>query len=286
MKQFFMFPEAKSYDWSSNQQFVYISKVNREDINHPRTLHSHDDLVELILITEGEGKIFIGDQYFDIKKGSLVIYNSHIVHDELFSSEPIALYCIGIRGVKEKELRENALISDTIEPIFETKQYYDLLLPLFQTAFEILEKEVSNYTEIVQQLGRAIIALIKKNIINDTVKNVEESSKLQIVKEIKEYMDSYFSEDFKLNTFNKNGRWPINEFYFAHKFRELYDYSPIEYLQRRRIGEAQTLLINTDLSITTIAYQVGFNSSSYFTTLFKKVVNLSPRVYRNQYTER
>ena len=99
-------------------------------------------------------------------------------------------------------------------------------------------------------------------------------------------MDSYFSEDFKLNTFNKNGRWPINEFYFAHKFKELYDYSPIEYLQRRRIGEAQTLLINTDLSITTIAYQVGFNSSSYFTTLFKKVVNLSPRVYRNQYTER
>lgn len=46
------------------------------------------------------------------------------------------------------------------------------------------------------------------------------------------------------------------------------------------------MLINTDLSLTAIAHQVGFNSSAYFSTLFKKMVNMTPKDYRNIYTMR
>ncbi|MCH4167631.1 MAG: AraC family transcriptional regulator [Streptococcaceae bacterium] len=286
MKQYFLLPNSQAENPSKQYQLVYMSKVEGVDKNHPRMLHSHQSLVELILITAGSSKIFIGNQYFAVKKGDLIIYNSGVVHDELLSNDPIALYCIGIKGIHETNLRADALISDRTEPIFETGRYYDLLLPLFQSAFDILEQEINNYNQLVQTLGQTIIELLKANIINHQSKLTSASAKLIIVQEIKQYLDVHFAEEFKLSTLNQEGRWPINEYYFAHQFKALYDYTPIEYLQRRRIGEAQTLLINTDLSITEIAYQVGFNSSSYFTTLFKKIVHLSPRTYRNQYTER
>ncbi|MBS7576057.1 MULTISPECIES: AraC family transcriptional regulator [unclassified Enterococcus] len=286
MKQYFLLSDKQNKNSSSDYQLIYMSKVEGVDKDHPRMLHSHQSIVELILITAGSSKIFIGNQYFPVKKGDLIIYNSGVVHDELSSNDPIALYCIGIKGINETNLRADALISDRAEPIFETGQYYAVLLPLFQSAFDMLEQEINNYNSLVQTLGQTIIELIKANVINNQSKLAEDSSKLIIVQEIKQYLDVHFSEEFKLSTLNQEGRWPINEYYFAHKFKALYDYTPIEYLQRRRIGEAQTLLINTDLSITEIAYQVGFNSSSYFTTLFKKIVKLTPKTYRNQYTAR
>lgn len=46
----------------------------------------------------------------------------------------------------------------------------------------------------------------------------------------------------------------------------------MQYLLRRRIGEAQTLLITTDLSITRIAERVGYDTQSYFNLQFTKNV--------------
>ncbi len=61
-------------------------------------------------------------------------------------------------------------------------------------------------------------------------------------------------------------------------------YSPMNYIIRRRIGEAQTLLITTKLSITEIAGMVGFSNPNNFNIQFQKQVGLSPREYRKTYT--
>jgi YesN/AraC family two-component response regulator len=49
---------------------------------------------------------------------------------------------------------------------------------------------------------------------------------------------------------------------------------------RRRIGEAQSLLINTNYNVTMIAGIVGYDNPNYFTTLFSKIVGMSPKKYR------
>lgn len=286
MKQYFV-PNVRTTDSKcSNDQLVYISKVTVADRNHPRTMHAHDDLVEVILITEGSGDIFIGDRYFPIQQGDLVVYNSKVVHDELFSSRPVSLYCLGFKQLQATELRKNALIADDSQPIFQTNHHFDLLESWFASAFTLLETEVVNYDTLTQKISDLILLYLRGNIFHQSKKNTTEENKLAIVREIKAYIDIHFSDDFKLKDLKGQGRWSINEYYFAHKFKELYNYSPIEYIQRRRIGEAQTMLINTDLSLTAIAHQVGFNSSAYFSTLFKKMVNMTPKDYRNIYTMR
>lgn len=48
-----------------------------------------------------------------------------------------------------------------------------------------------------------------------------------------------------------------------------------------RIEEAKRFLLQTNLPITDIALTVGFNSSQYFSNVFKKYTNLSPKEFRN-----
>ena len=54
----------------------------------------------------------------------------------------------------------------------------------------------------------------------------------------------------------------------------------------RRIGEAQTLLINTGYSATEIAFLVGYNDSNYFNTIFTKIVGMSPIKYRKYWVDK
>lgn len=63
-------------------------------------------------------------------------------------------------------------------------------------------------------------------------------------------------------------------------FRKATGQSPIEYLVRLRIQRAMELLRNTDLSITEIAMEVGFNDSNYFSRQFHRILGESPRSFR------
>ncbi len=63
-------------------------------------------------------------------------------------------------------------------------------------------------------------------------------------------------------------------------FRKATGQTPIEYLVRLRIQKAMELLQSTDLSITEIALEVGFNDSNYFTRQFRRILGESPRAFR------
>lgn len=57
----------------------------------------------------------------------------------------------------------------------------------------------------------------------------------------------------------------------------------MHYAIRRRLGEAQSLLIMTNRSITDIALSIGFGSQSQFYNIFKKYIGMSPGKYRETY---
>lgn len=56
--------------------------------------------------------------------------------------------------------------------------------------------------------------------------------------------------------------------------------APIQYVTRRRIGDAQNLLLSTDKTITDIAMECGYNNSNYFQVVFNNFVGMPPGKYR------
>src|SRR5262249_50959330 len=69
-------------------------------------------------------------------------------------------------------------------------------------------------------------------------------------------------------------------YYLIRSFRHIYKQTPHQYLVGQRIAKAKELLRNSDLSITEICMEVGFESLGSFSTLFSKVVGISPSAYR------
>lgn len=64
-------------------------------------------------------------------------------------------------------------------------------------------------------------------------------------------------------------------------FQQELGISPWEYLTRYRIKEAKDLLKTTDLPITEVAGQIGFDDPAYFSRLFRSHTGQSPKDYRN-----
>ena len=98
---------------------------------------------------------------------------------------------------------------------------------------------------------------------------------------IKDYIDRHFAEDFSLQSMAD--ALHVSPYYLAHVCKDVTGYSPLQYVLRRRIGEAQTLLITTELPVTRIAAQVGYDNPSHFNAQFSKAVGMSPRTFRKEY---
>lgn len=76
----------------------------------------------------------------------------------------------------------------------------------------------------------------------------------------------------------------FSTYYFSRVFKSLTTTSFLEYLTMQRIKKAQTLLADSSLSITDIAYQSGYTSISTFNRVFRKSRGCSPTEYRKYYT--
>ncbi|MDR6626903.1 helix-turn-helix transcriptional regulator [Caulobacter segnis] len=82
--------------------------------------------------------------------------------------------------------------------------------------------------------------------------------------------------------------WPItrlaevsgtSEAYFARSFRAAFGIPPHRYLLTRRVERAVALLRDTDLAITEIAFQAGWNSLGTFCRTFRDITGEPPAIY-------
>ncbi|QBK06293.1 AraC family transcriptional regulator [Hylemonella gracilis] len=74
----------------------------------------------------------------------------------------------------------------------------------------------------------------------------------------------------------------VSETHFAHAFREAFGLPPHRYLLTRRIERALTLLRDTELPITEIGFQTGWESLGSFGRAFRDITGLSPSAARLQ----
>lgn len=73
----------------------------------------------------------------------------------------------------------------------------------------------------------------------------------------------------------------LSPFHFARLFKKLTGATPHAYLAGLRAARAQTLLAETDLSITEVSARVGYASSSHFTKAFRHATGMTPRAFRS-----
>jgi AraC-like DNA-binding protein len=94
----------------------------------------------------------------------------------------------------------------------------------------------------------------------------------------KDYMDSFFAGEIQLR--DAAGAACVSPYHFHRLFHEVFHETPNQYLQRKRLTQARELLRNCDRDVMEISLDIGFQSSTSFSALFRRSFGCSPREYR------
>ena len=96
--------------------------------------------------------------------------------------------------------------------------------------------------------------------------------------QLKEELEQNYAYTYTLELLEKE--YQVNRYRLCKEFRKHFNTTPIQYLHEIRIQASQSLLIETDMKIHEIAFEIGYDNTNYFISHFKKFVGTTPAEYR------
>jgi AraC family transcriptional regulator len=131
----------------------------------------------------------------------------------------------------------------------------------------------------VESLGIALAAhLARKYVAGAPPREQHGALSASELRRVLEYIDAHLGTDLALEHLAQAAG--MNLFAFVRHFKQRTGLPPHQYVLRRRIERARSLLADTDLSIVEIALRCGFGDQSSFTTAFRRRTRLTPGGYR------
>lgn len=259
-------------------ELVYVCHANEEHTTLPRTMHMHKQMLEIVFIKKGNGRHLIGNNIYDVKQGDILIYNSHVLHDEYMDqTSKMSVYCVGMKNVKCSGLPENHLIPESMSCVWNCGDQAHQIETLLEMILFQVKTNQAGHQETCSYLLSALISLLLT--IPKEQPLITEEVCCSLFLKIKSYIDLHYAENITLSSIAKELN--ASPYYIAHLFKKHTGFSPIQYIIRRRIGESQSLLINTNFTVTQIAGMTGYDNPNYFTSLFTKLIGISPKKYRH-----
>ena len=258
----------------------YICNVGADVTTMPRSMHEHKNLIEILIVDDGAGIFIIDGERYTAKKGDLILYNSCTVHDEFGGSgNNLSTYCVAISNLKLANMPVNKILPEKYSPIMPSGEYFDELLSIFRA----IERESyrPNGAETANYLALALVTKIYTMFETHGLPRREKVPTLSSM--AKDFIDVHYTENIKLEDIARAVY--TNVYNLSKVFKAEIGISPMKYVILRRMGEAQNLLINTDMTITRIAMSVGYNNSNYFQNVFKDFMNMTPKEYRKRWTK-
>jgi len=160
--------------------------------------------------------------------------------------------------------------SDTVE------QYVPTEPEKYRTLFEKIHTCWTKKEASYKHDAAAILNLIFAELYRDNKKEQPNNSKISA--SVQYIEENYLKHDFSLQIAAEKAY--ISEPYFRKLFRREFGVSPQQYVIRRRIKHAASLLITGYYSLTEIADMCGYNDYKYFSSEFKKLMGVSPSDYK------
>lgn len=116
------------------------------------------------------------------------------------------------------------------------------------------------------------------SMVSNQILVQKENAEPPMITRAKQFIRDHFAEELSLGQVAKAVN--TSTFYFCKMFKKFTGINFTEYLSRVRIESARNLLLNPNLRVSEIAYEVGFQSLTHFNRVFKKVVGQSPTEFR------
>ena len=149
--------------------------------------------------------------------------------------------------------------------------------PGMLTLFEQLVAQQRAPADFAEEMSRALFHQILFGVVRDYRRD-QAAVHSPAVRRALGLFGEHLDQDFR--TEEVASRVGLSTGYFHDLFLREVGVTPAQFHLRLRISAAKRALIGTEETITQIAMSLGFSSSQYFSTAFRKVVGLTPTDYR------
>lgn len=248
--------------------------------------HFHTEY-ELTYIHKGHGTRFVGSSAELFQEGDLVLIGSSVPHywrcDDVFYHQNSSKVHSVVIQFKPELFFKN--------PLPEMSQIH-LLLKKSASGITFINSETYKkyFFDLLQVEGMEQLLLfyqlldkLSRDVQQKTLSITHDSQLYQskdskIFQEVINYIFSNFKQEISLSDLSEKVHMSTAAFcrYFKKRTKKTFT----EYVNHLRISQASKLLIETDMSVSQICFECGYNSLSYFNRQFKKIKSIGPKEYR------
>jgi AraC-like DNA-binding protein/ligand-binding sensor protein len=143
----------------------------------------------------------------------------------------------------------------------------------FQTQI-VSQKRLASVTHLLSIFAEHLAMKSNQIAVHDA------SAEPPVITKAKQYIQEHQAEELSLTEVAAAVHMSV--FYFCKTFKNVVGINFTEFVSRTRVEKAKNLLLNRNLRVSEIAYEVGFQSLTHFNRVFKKFMRQSPTEYRAQ----
>ena len=239
---------------------------------HTMVREQHDDNL-LMLVTEGAGKLHADGQGYDVGAGDVVLLPAGVSHRYRADTEdPWTLYWVHFAGAQAADLMhyvsadERRVVHPGVQPGLVTG--FQQLLAVERTGYSL-----GAYITAANRL-RALITLTA-----DLGEQQRGPGKRDVdLDVVQQFMREQVAGQLTLEQLAASAG--LSRSHFAQRYRDLTGYAPMRHFTQFKMEAACHLLDTTQQSIKQVAAALGYDDPLYFSRVFRRVVGVSPRAYR------
>ena len=260
-----------------------IYKVRRDKNSGSQPTHAHP-YYEIFYLLNGDCTFFVDHNIYKLNKGDLVVVPAGELHKSTYpqmGSSETDVVCFkkgNLKWLNEllgDDFVKQWLTSGVISIPEKRRDYVEALMNKMN--FENDGQDILSPAFIRTGLVELILFIIRcQRYEQNVIKEIDVDN--QLMQEIATYI--YENYDKKLSLDDMSNRFHISRSYLSKKFKAVTGFGFKEYIVNVRIKNACRLLLETNKSITDIAFECGFNDSNYFGDAFRHVKGISPNKYR------
>lgn len=292
---------AKGANYFEDAQFpLTIKRVRYTDSDksaHPKNLteirHQHD-FCELAIIARGQSMHWLGGLELPIAAGDVFMLQAQQDH-YFFDIDDLEIINVMYQPrrlpLPESQLQQlpgySALF--LLEPRFRKQHKFSSRLTLNRSRLAVAERIAGDMEREVRQKTEGYQAAVYCKWIELIVflsrcyneRQTPNGEALLRVAKVIARMEKDYADDWKMEDFSDIAH--LSRSHLIRTFKKATGQAPFDYLTDLRLQKAMTQLRESELTISEIAFEVGFNDSNYFTRQFRKRQDTTPLAYRKKH---
>lgn len=288
-----MKPLLKIVNTEKNKAFQ-IMKV-QEPYFFP-SWHFHPEY-EIMLVLEGTGIRFVGDSMERFQAGDLVFYGANIPHlyrsdkeyyqkdSELISKATVVYFKENFLGNNFWDLPDIASIRKLFSHSKRGIRFKGKVKNELKKQIQKLDDQKDGIEKIIDLLTilKIMAGTREYDLLSSSAFTKYEEDDCERMNKVYQFLMDNYMESPSLEQVSKIASMSATAFcrYFKSHTNKTYT----QFLNEIKIGNACKLLIDNNLSISQICFEIGFNNFTHFNNQFKKITALTPRQYQHKHCQ-